>query len=284
MEIENKKRTIFNRAVIGLLIMCLLTIGGILGVELRASAPDWPALLHDIFLSVVCSVAASAIYALLQVAVSRDEQEELKALKAKIESMDDKLRMQKDLYDSGIVSIRKKSYYDPNGKFWNDMIESTSERLDLIGHSISRWFDEEFKDIFVKKVQYMLKHKKEVRIILSGEKPDFEKIHQVEQNGGDKPQLNKIEKTCYELRQIVKGTPEKCKKHLQVYLTEPSKVTYMYIRTDHQCFISPYISSVSNSSSAFLLELETKVDYSKCFELDFTEMLGSNLFKIDLEQ
>lgn len=132
MEIEDKKRRRFTKVTIGLLSISALAIGGIFVAEFRNPDPDIPVLLHDIFLSIFCSVAASAIYALLQVAVSRDEQEELKALKEKVENMDSKLRMQNELYDSGIVSIRRKSYYDPNGRFWRTAGSWRRDTLSII--------------------------------------------------------------------------------------------------------------------------------------------------------
>lgn len=302
METNDKEKKRFTKVTIGLLTMSVIGLMAIIAVEARAQSPDFPSLVHDIFLSVFCSVIASAIFSFLQAAVSRDEQEELRNLKQTVngiqsnlhediagfqkslEDVSNKLRMQNDLYDSGIISIRKKSYYDPFGKFWKDIIELSSERLDLIGHSISKWFDDEFKETFVSKVKQMIMNKAEVRIILSGEQPDFNKIHQAERKGGDKTQLNKIEKTCYELRQIVKAVPKSVRGQLRVYITDPSRVTYMYIRTDQQCFISPYISSVTNSSNAFLLELAASVEYSRCFDLDFNEMIERRQDMIDLEK
>lgn len=83
----------------------------------------------------------------------------------------------------------------------------------------------------------------------------------VEESGESRHELSKMDKTCLELREIARKS-KKNKKYLQVLITDIHKVTYMYIRTDHRCFISPYIYSVSNSAGSFLLELKTNIDYS----------------------
>lgn len=240
-------------------------------------------LLENISLSVLCSIIASILFSILQSAVSSDDQ---KIIMDRLNEMDEKLRIQNELYDSGIVSIRKKSYYDRNGKFWKDILFSSTDRLDLIGHAISNWFDEEYKNLFVEKVMDLLKRDKFVRIILSGEIPDIQKVKEAEKHEIQKRNLNKIERTCYEMRNIIRKVPADKRTKLQVYFTELKQVSYMYIRTDHKCFISPYIYSTTISSNSFLLELETGVDYSRCFDTDFIEMIeNTNICRpINLEE
>ena len=238
--------------------------------ELNKSEPNIYGLLENISLSVLCSIIASILFSILQSAASSDDQQ---LIMERLSEMDEKLRIQNELYDSGIVSIRKKSYYDRNGRFWKDILISSTDRLDLIGHSISNWFDDEYKNLFVDKVADLLKRDKLVRIILSGERPDMQKVKKAEYDEVQKRNLNKVERTCYEMRTIIRSIPADKRKKLQVHYSELKQVSYMYIRTDHKCFISPYIYSTTNSSNSFLLELETGVDYSRCFDIDFLEMI-----------
>ena len=233
--------------------------------ELNKNEPDMTGLLQNIGLSVLCSIIASILYSVLQLSISSNEQ---KDIVDRLKEMNEKLRIQNELYDSGIVSIRKKSYYDRDGKFWKDILLSSSNKLDLIGHAISNWFDDEYRTLFVGKVTELLKRGNAVRIILSGEEPDISKIKAAERNEDQKRNLNKVERTCYEMRIILRGVPRDKRKRLRVFYTDLKQVSYMYIRTDHKCFISPYIYSTTNSSNSFLLELETGVDYSRCFDND----------------
>lgn len=245
------------------IILCMVT-------ENNLSDADLATMWKNIGLSISCSIVASGIFYLMQSAFSTDHAD---AAMAKLEMIDTKLKQERQLYDSGIVSIRPKTYYDREGEFWKAIINSTSERLDLIGHSISPWFGYEYKEIFVRKIKNMLKEGKDVRIILGGEAPDMNKIDDMERQRIDKQELSKIELTCYELRKIVRadGKTKKFKGELQVYVTNAQKVSYMYIRTDQQCFISPYIAS----DNSFLLEMEPGVEYSRRFDVDFEDMLYS---------
>lgn len=245
------------------IILCMVT-------ENNLSDADLATMWKNIGLSISCSIVASGIFYLMQSAFSTDHTD---VAMAKLEMIDAKLKQERQLYDSGIVSIRPKTYYDKEGEFWKAIINSTSERLDLIGHSISPWFGYEYKEIFVGKIKNMLKEGKDVRIILGGEAPDMNKIDNMEHQRIDKQELSKIELTCYELRKIVRadGKTKKFKGELQVYVTNAQKVSYMYIRTDQQCFISPYIAS----DNSFLLEMEPGVEYSRRFDVDFEDMLYS---------
>ncbi len=250
--------------------------------ELNKSEPDMNGLLQNISLSVLCSVIASILYSMLQLAISSDEQRDIAD---RLKEINEKLRIQNELYDSEILSIRKKSYYDRDGRFWKSILSSSTDKLDLIGHSISNWFDDEYKALFVGKITDLLKRGKSVRIILSGEMPEISKIKQAEQDEDQKRNLNKVERTCFEMRTILRSVPGYQRKKLRIFYTELKQVSYMYIRTDHKCFISPYIYSTTNSSNSFLLELETGVDYSRCFDNDFSEMIENvNICKqINLE-
>ncbi len=122
--------------------------------ELNKSEPDMNGLLQNISLSVLCSVIASILYSMLQLAISSDEQRDIAD---RLKEINEKLRIQNELYDSGILSIRKKSYYDRDGRFWKSILSSSTDKLDLIGHSISNWFDDEYKALFVGKITDLLK-------------------------------------------------------------------------------------------------------------------------------
>lgn len=265
---QMKKKYIGGSAV--LLIISGIFLAILISNELNKNEPDLSGLLLNIGLSVLCSMIASVLYSMLQFAISSDEQ---KNIVNRLNEINEKLVIQNELYDSGIVSIRKKSYYDRDGKFWKDILASSLDRFDLIGHSISNWFDDEYKKLFVGKVTELLKRGNSVRIILSDEKLDISKIKQAERHEKYKGNLNKVERTCYELRMILRNVPKNKRKKLRVFYTDLKQVSYMYIRTDHKCFISPYIYSTTNSSNSFLLELETGVDYSRCFDNDFSEMI-----------
>lgn len=248
-----------------MLVLCFLAVMG---------QPEFEPLnlLQSIAVSVLCSIIASILFCSLQAAISKDDQEErIKAFR----EIDHKLDSQMQLYASGIVSLRKKSYYDENGTFWLEMIESTSDHLDMVGHSCNRWFDEEFRKVFIRKIEKMAKRGQDVRIVLSGKRPDMQKVKKTDPENKAEADLTKLEHTCVELYQIWKVLPKKKRKHLKVYLADRSVVTHMYIRTDNSCFVSPYVLDRSNYGNSFLLEIKENTEYSKCFENNFNDLLRS---------
>lgn len=255
---------LFPLLVIMLAVCCLAVAG--------QETFDLLNVVQNIAVSIVCSVIASILFCFFQVAASEDEHEEhLKVF----QEMDQKLDSQMQLYASGIVSLRKKSYYDEKGTFWLDIIKSASNHLDLVGHSCNRWFNEEFRGVFIQKIRQMAKQERDVRIVLSGEKPDLQRVKKTDPENKAEAKLSKIELTCVELYQIWKALPEKKRKYLKVYLADCSEVTHMYIRTDASCFVSPYVLDRSNFGNSFLLEIKANTEYSKCFEDNFNDLLGS---------
>lgn len=235
---------------------------------------------QTVFLSIGCSIIASGVFYFMQSAIDADINEnvsiELSDIHRKLEQID-------DLYKNGVLSIRSKKYYDKNGNFWKNMIRETSDQLDLVGRDISPWFSSEYRNVFIDKIKSMIKNKKNIRIILSGDAPDMGNVLKVEEGYKDEKELSKIEATCYELRQIMNELENnKVKKaigNLDVYIADLKQVPYMYIRTDSRCFISPYLST----GDSFLLEMEVGFECSNWMNLDFEELL-KNVKRINLER
>ena len=264
-----KKR---NYIVGAFVFICVLGIILICIIESMKKSPDMKTLGQNIILSILCSIVASFVFMYIQRGIEHDENE---AINDKLIDIDQKLKLQESLYDSGIKSIRKKSYYDKKDDFWKKILQFTESRLDLTGHSLSHWFNAEYKDVFCEKIKNMLNAEKHVRIVLSYDIGEYD-INRVAKALEEKfpyKKLKKVERTVYELIKIRNSVDKKKWKYLEIHVTEKKDVTYLYIRTDSQCFISPYISNSTNKGDTFLLELETGVDYSRCFDEDFEEMI-----------
>ncbi len=104
------------------------------------------------------------------------------------------------------MSIHPKAHFDKEDDFWRNIIDNTDNRLDLIGHSLSNWFKNEYRDIFCEKIIKMLEQEKEVRIILSANKFEPELVRQAFLKKISKNSLNKVEKTIlyfYELAERI---------------------------------------------------------------------------------
>lgn len=239
------------------------------------SSASW----QNIFLSIIASLIASGLFYLMQSAVDTDNVKDVESI---LHEINRKLEQQENLYKSGVVSIRSKKYYDKNGEFWKQMIKKTSDKLDLVGHDISPWFSNEYRTVFIEKIISMINNKKNVQIILSGDAPIMENIYAVETGEKKEKELSKIEMTCYELRKVIRAIGSNKEKdqtrNLNVYIADLKRISYMYIRTDSRCYMSPYVTS----DNSFLLEMEVGFEYSRWLDEDFENILKT-AEKIDLE-
>lgn len=251
-------------------VFSIITVGSIVVLEKSKPSPDMLELWKNIVLSILCSVAASVIFILLQKSFTRDEHKELTL---QLDTIEAALQRQSELYDSGIISIRPKSYFDNEDNFWRDIINNTEGRLDLMGHSLSKWFYPEYKTLFCNKIKAIAESDKEVRIVLSTREIRIQDVYLVYWGKLDKGELTRTEKSILNFLFLAQEIDEAKRQNLKLFVVDLAKVTYMYIRTDHQSIISPYIFSPTNSQNTFLLELQSGTKYARTFEDDFREIV-----------
>ena len=258
--------------LIVVMIISVVIVSAYINTVSAGSEENATILWQSVIVGVLCSIVASGFLYVIQSAV---DVENNKHVLLKLNKIDNKLKQRKDLYDSGVVSIRRKSYYDEKGEFWKTLIRATSDQLDLIGRDISPWFTHEYRTDFTDQIKRMIKNEKNVRIIISDDCLTKENIYAVERGDKVKNELSKVEVTCYELRQIYKEIDRnkwKRKGNLDVYIADRKLISYMYIRTDEQCVMSPYVYD----GDSFLLELKTGKEYSQFLDSDFESILNSS--------
>lgn len=268
---EEKRR---RNIMIAFCALGVIFIGLFLGSELAKEDPDIIGLVQNIGLSILCSLIASFIFLYMQRGIETDE-----SYKLKLQLLDihNELKRQSKLYDSGVKDVRRKVYYDSEASFWMDILKNTENRLELIGHSISNWFHDEYRTLFCKKIKEMIKVGKTVRIILSCPKDKFilENIREALSSEKNKNELSKVERTCFYFAELLKNMEQDKREYLEVYITDMKKVTYMYIRTDCQCIISPYLAAgTGNRGVSFLAEFDVMSEFSGYFAKDFDDLIS----------
>lgn len=276
-QMKKRRKRPSEKLLIVVMIISVVLVGAYINTVSVGSEENAVLLWQSVIVGVFCSIIASGFLYVIQSSVDVDNNENVLL---KLEEIDKRLEQQKDLYDNGVVSIRRKSFYDGEDAFWSKMIESASDQLDLIGRDIYPWFNHNYRTVFIEKIKSMIKNKKNVRIILSDDGFVKENVYAVERGEQDYNNLSNVEKTCYELRQVYKEIKSKnwrYKGNLNVYIADQKPISYMYIRTDVQCVISPYV----NDGDSFLLELKTgdEYEYSQFLDSDFESMLNSSFVK-----
>ncbi len=282
----NNKRPVWLKGILVaviIVILCAVLIGALIAIESHKTDGDIMGLGEEIILGILSSVVASVIFAILTRIYSRNDAD---AMDKRLKDIEAHLARQNELYDSGIKSIRPKSHFDQEDNYWNNIINGSSSRLDLIGHSLRKWFGIRYRETFIRKILQIVSSGGCVNVVLSTSSIDniwviLSNVRAAYQHKGIK--LNKIEKTLLEFYRLLKDRiPAKNRQRLRVYVTNLEQVTYFYIRTDEQCIISPYTYSLGDWENIFLLELRPNTDHAKILEDDFEEMI-SNLTPVDFQ-
>ena len=282
---RNGKRKVNTSLIVwaSISVAGLIVVISILVLEHQKGSPDILLLWQNFIISVLCSIIASGIFYSLQRAFLRKDDE---LLQQDIIEIDKKLKTQSKLYNSGVLSIHPKSHFDNEEVYWEGIISKAHTRLDLIGHSISKWFRSEYKEIFLKKIKEITDSGWDVNIILSTDNFDasLKAIHAAYVDQTLQANLSKLERTILEFYTFYNNEMGKeSRKHLRICVTDLRKVTYLYIRTDAQCIISPYMHSLDDHQNSFLLELQPGTQYVKSLEDDFQEMF-ERINPIDLSE
>lgn len=281
-----KKKPVFPRGILVAILIVLMSIVGIgtlVALESQKASGDLMGLWEDIVLGILCSVVASVVFAILTRIYSRNDSD---AVEQQLQIIKTHLDRQDELYDSGIKSIRPKSHFDQEEAYWNDILNGSATRLDLIGHTLHNWFGRRYRDNFIRKVRQIVSSGGTVNVVLSTSASDsigamlsnVKTAYRHEQIG-----LSKVEKTLLEFYRLLKeNISEEDTCNLHIYVTDAEKVTYFYIRTDTQCIISPYTYSPGTRENIFLLELFPDTAHAKILEDDFDEMIG-NMTPLDFK-
>ncbi len=270
-EERNRRNVLIGFSILSLIIIVLIIFS-----ELGREEPDLQSIIQNIGLSIVCSLTSSFIFLYMQKGIEKDESNELRK---QLLTMHDELIKQSQLYGSGVIDIRRKVHYDNDKEFWKKILYDTENQIDMIGHSISNWFREEYRQSFSKKMKEMINEGKKIRIILSCKKEDYhaENIKDALLNQKKARDLiSKIDKTCFYFVNILKEVEEKQRDNLEIYIVDIEKITYMYIRTDCQCIVSPYLVGSDNRDISFLAEFAISSEFSGYFADDFEHLISDN--------
>lgn len=168
---ENKKKPVILKGISVAILIAIMGAGGIVTLvvlESKKDSGDMLGLWEDVILGVLCSIVASIIFAIIAWIYSRNDSD---TVDKRLEMIEANLARQNELYDSGIKSIRPKSHFDQEDDYWNGIINGSSSRLDLIGHSLGNWFGRRYRDTFIRKILQIVGSGGVVNVVLSTSTP-----------------------------------------------------------------------------------------------------------------
>lgn len=268
---KRKKNWKFIGVCVFFAVIAFGAVAGIYLQEMQKKEPDMITLTQNIWLSILCSLVASFLFVFVSEFVNdKKEPEELYDF---LLTMQSQIMEDRKLVEMGVVSIREKVYYDKDDSFWNSLIDETGERLELAGHSISRWFEDKYRDTFTRKICAMARDGKKVRIIITGEPYKLETMKELEKNEDEAEYRSKEVRTQYWLYKMMKTLDPSSRKNVQLYIAPRENVTYLYIGTDLKCLVSPYIVSSEVKNKSFLLELKAESEFSVTYHQAFQDLV-----------
>lgn len=137
-----------------------------------------------------------------------------------------------------------------------------------MAHTLSPWFQEDYKDKFIDRISYLAKKGKTVNILIL--KPYGKNLASMDVGNID-DYSKKIEKSLTKLRVLYLELPAEAKKYVHIKLNGKYNMPYTYIRNECQTYISPYLFSGKGRSN-FIMALDTTSDFAKNFQQDFIDM------------
>lgn len=170
------------------------------------------------------------------------------------------------LQPHGVRRIADK--YDFNPDFWNSLMCSPSQRIDLVGHALSKWLEEPYKPAFIARLSETATSGGMVRILVL--KPDGEAHHRRASAVGV-VYKKRTEQTLRTLCQaVLPAIPESHRGNIDVRWADEA-LYYMLVRTDQITVVSPYLPA-SDSKHALVLVLDSGSKYATTYANDFSKL------------
>lgn len=226
---------------------------------------------RDIISGFIVSIIASLIFFVLTEFIF-DDKENIERILRDISDLQKTIIVSEDIKKYGIQSIKNISHEDESNKFWIDILNNTKEKLYIMAHTLSPWFQEEYEDKFFNTLKNLAINKKEVYIIIlkpNGENLKYMNIGSIEEYSKKiLISIKKLESLYYEL-------PKEARKYFVVKLNYNFYIPYTYIRNEKQVCVSPYLFN-GRERSNFIVTFDTDSLFAHSFNNDFRELFHNN--------
>ena len=218
------------------------------------------------------SFIASFILFVLTEFVFKDT-EQIDRMQHEIEEIDKTIIVSEDIKRYGILSIKNISYEDDSDKFWLDLLANTHEKLCIMAHSLSPWFQEKYETAFWGTIRKLVSKGKDVKIIIL--KPNGDNLKSMI-NGEVSAYSARLRATILKLQAFQNSLSPEQLRHFVVKLNGYHSMPYTYIRNERQILVSPYFVTGKERSN-FMILFDSKSVFSDSFNNDFNELFSSPL-------
>ena len=170
----------------------------------------------------------------------------------------------------GITAIQDKYRFDPF--FWQSVLEESGSKLDLLGHALSTWCEEPYRDGFARHLKHIANSNGTVRIVVLN--PNGHS-HQRRQKALGKSYEQRLQTTFIFIKtQIIDKLPPTKQKNIVVKHVSDFEFSYMLIRTERHVVVSPYMAR-TDSKDNLLVSFDIDSKYANVYMNDFEKIFES---------
>lgn len=249
----NKRNKNLLRIAFVVLIMASI------GVIIKSNNQD----LKNVSIGVFGSLLGAFLYSFILNSFNKDTQTEIQELLYQFQN--------KEL--NGIKAVREKFKYEPN--FWISILKSSQTELVLMGHTLSKWLEEPYKEVFLEQLPRIVNKGGQVKILIM-ESEFYCQIHDLKEIKS----IKKLDETKKYLN-MIKSKIKKDKQNKFLVKELPvCKLPFMFLKTNTIMLMSPYYADKDNVDNIlFDLESDSKlgISYFNDFESVFKVAKNVNL-------
>lgn len=232
-------------------------------------------LIKESCLGIIISIVSSFMFFLCSEFLFNDDSDR-KTIKSDVHDIKNFCKATNGLKDLGVQNIKSISVDDQDTSFWLGILNNSHEQLDIIAHTLSPWFKDDYRDAFINKIVELTNNNKIVRILIldpNGSNLDFVNTGNLEKY------REKILNTVTSIKSIYSRINPNCQKNLIVKFNNSYIIPYSYIRNDSHTFISPYLCSNSERSS-FITECNNGKKIANVFNNDFEDIFKNKKMQV----
>lgn len=232
-------------------------------------------LIKEFCLGIIISIISSLMFFLCSEFLFNDDSDS-KTIKSEVHDIRSFCEVTNGLNTLGVEDIKSISVDDEDPSFWLKILHNSHEQLDIIAHTLSPWFKDDYRDEFINKIVELANNNKFVRILILD--PNGLNLNFVN-TGNSEKYKEKILNTVKSIKIIYGKINPNCQKNLIVKFNSSYVIPYSYIRNDLHTFVSPYLCSNSERSS-FITKCNNGRKIANVFNSDFEDIFKNTKMQV----
>jgi len=222
---------------------------------------------RSVALGVIGSIIAAILFATLSEHADTPQSRTLKRVLGVLKSVREIEHDAKARLLAGVIGVSDKRGHQPD--YWFSILDAATDKLDMVGNSLSGWVQGEFRARLKQAISRILKEGGRVRIVFMDPKGDLadDKSKLLEKNY--KLHIEGFVDLLGELMEEFEESFEA--EHLAIYLAADN-LTYMLIDNGGDIHVSPYMA-VSRADHPLVVQIAGDSPYAEGYRIDFERIV-----------